>query len=57
MLKTDSGLVVITKVKKDEKDYLEIELNKEKIWTVGKKAVGEFLMVNNIIFQFNSTYK
>ncbi len=45
MLEAKEDLVSIKIDKLGDKDYLYIYLNKDKIWTVGYKAVGEFLKV------------
>eukprot|EP00831_Metopus_contortus_P077239 TRINITY_DN719_c0_g1_i1.p1 TRINITY_DN719_c0_g1~~TRINITY_DN719_c0_g1_i1.p1 ORF type:complete len:716 (-),score=152.87 TRINITY_DN719_c0_g1_i1:99-2246(-) len=43
LLEAGEGLVTVIPTKKDGKDYVQIKLDKAKILTVGKKALGEFL--------------
>lgn len=50
MLKAGDGLVSIEKEDKNGAPYIYINLNKEKIWTVGKQAVGDFLMVKQFFY-------
>lgn len=44
MLKAGEGLVTIEKTEKNGQPYIYINLDREKIWTVGKEAVGNFLL-------------
>jgi len=38
----------VKKIKTDDgKDWISISLDKDKIWTVGKKAMHKFLIVKN----------
>lgn len=50
MLKAGDGLISIEKEEKNGAPYIYINLNKEKIWTVGKKAVGDFLLVIKYLY-------
>lgn len=44
MLKAGEGFVSLETTEKDGKPYIYINLDKEKIYTVGKKAIGDFLV-------------
>lgn len=43
LLEAGEGLVSLEKTERDGNPYLYINLDKSKIQTVGKKAVGDFL--------------
>jgi dipeptidyl-peptidase-3 len=43
VLRKEGGIFEIKETQKNGKPYLEIILNKESIYTKGKKAIGEFL--------------
>ncbi|KRX08351.1 hypothetical protein PPERSA_03345 [Pseudocohnilembus persalinus] len=44
MLRAGDDFLKIEEVKQNGKDYLLINLDKEKIWTVGRSHIGDFLM-------------
>jgi hypothetical protein len=43
MLRAGENFIKIEKCQENGKDYLSFSMEREKIWTVGKKAVAEFL--------------
>ncbi len=45
LLRAGEGLVKIETIEHEGKPYLNILLDKEKIWTVGKTAIGNFIKV------------
>lgn len=47
MLRAGEGFVTIEESKKDGKDYFYVRMDRSKIKTVGKKALGDFLNVSS----------